>query len=734
MYSVIINLLICLAVSWALGRILNRRIEECVPVTFMGTIVILYFFYLFNLLAIGRFFVYAGMLALFIAALLKHFKKKQNNNKVFEKESIPIQTNYFFREILTPGILLLLVMAVVFMIYAFNLKPAVWDELRLWATMPKALHFSQSMQVGEGALLYSTMQSYPPGMALLIYYFTAFSGTFSYGSIYVVYWIFLASLVLPALKKTSWKQWYFMLPIIFLLIVIPILLTVNGAEASGDWNFFFASLYIDPILGCLMGYAFYQAVKDPYQDAFSLCGFLLTLFVLPSFKNIGAVYACVAFAAGVIIHLLKTVDKTKKLSLSAGVKTVMTLITPVIAIALSYFSWQYIIHTKGTGEFIDMKLAGFTWTKFVGVLKGMTVWGNIPFLYYALFFILVGLLITFLLKDISKKQALIGALSFFVSFLIFFYGYTSHYGLMLSSIHRYTSTFTFAAFIYLLLRVLAGLKLKIQMSFHRSPEERKTQRPSFLWMFSKEEENSIKERANTGSQSPQHLETDVEEEPAERSLWRTMFPKPRMNAGRFLFIEILLMILAVLLLFNSKNLQLKNTSWKEAEKVVAQSETLIRQYQDGAMLNQSENVLQSEAPEVSAVVIDARAKQYTSLNPAKCYLALGGDTRKESQKHETYALAAIGTSLNIQNIWCDKLFNEAEDGLITNQKEMTEIWAEELLEKGYEYVLAAQADEDILYAVSTISPEIAMQLQEDTFLLQIIPADNSYGISFKLLK
>ncbi|MDO4735098.1 MAG: hypothetical protein Q4A51_07535, partial [Lachnospiraceae bacterium] len=498
------------------------------------------------------------------------------------------------------------------MIYAFNLKPAVWDELRLWAAMPKALHFSQNLQVGEGSLLYSTMQSYPPGMALLIYFFTAFSGTFSYGSIYVVYWIFLASLAMPVLKRTTWKQWYIMPPVFFLLIMIPIILTVNGAEASGDWNFFFASLYIDPILGCLMGYAFYQAVKDPYQDAFSLCGFLLTLFVLPSFKNIGAVYACVAFAAGVIIHLLKTVDKTKKLSLSAGVKTVMTLITPVIAIALSYFSWQYIIHTKGTGEFIDMKLAGFTWTKFVGVLKGMTVWGNIPFLYYALFFILVGLLITFLLKDISKKQALTGALSFVVSFLIFFYGYTSHYGLMLSSIHRYTSTFTFAAFIYLLLRVLSGLKLKLQMSFHRSPEDRKTQRPSFLWMFSKEEEeNNIKERSNTGSQSPRHSETETEEELAERSLWRTLFPKPRMNAGRFLFIEILLMILALLLLFNSRNLQLKNTSWKEAEKVVAQSESLIRENSDAEM-----------------------------IHPAKCYLVLGGDTRKESQKHETYALAA----------------------------------------------------------------------------------------------
>ncbi|MDO4734186.1 MAG: hypothetical protein Q4A51_02890, partial [Lachnospiraceae bacterium] len=112
----------------------------------------------------------------------------------------------------------------------------------------------------------------------------------------------------------------------------------------------------------------------------------------------------------------------------------------------------------------------------------------------------------------------------------------------------------------------------------------------------------------------------------------------------------------------------------------------------------------------------------------------GGDTRKESQKHETYALAAIGTSLNIQNIWCDKLFNEAEDGVVTDQKEMTEIWAEELLEKGYEYVLAAQADEDILYAVSRISPEIAKQLQGDSFLLQVLPADNSYKISFKFIK
>ena len=703
MLSVIISLLIILATAWAISRITNRRIEECVPVTIMGTVIILYFFYILNILVIGRIVVYAAMGLMIIFSVIKTVQNKKQPNP----QNVTLGKGSWLQvgEILSPGIVFFLLLSLVFIVYALNLKPAVWDELRLWAAMPKALHFTESLQVGAGSLLYTTMQSYPPGMALLVYFFTAFSGSFTYGSIYVVYWLFMSSLVLPALKKFSWKQWYVMPVVFFLLIVLPIVLTVNGSTASGDWNFFFASLYIDPILGCLMGYAFYQAVKDPYQDAFTLCGFLLSLFVLPTFKNIGAAYACVAFVASVLIHLLSSGkacksanDQEEQRPAALGVlKKVLSLVAPVIVIALSYFSWQFIIQTKGSGEFIDMNLSGFTWAKFVNVLKGMATWGHIPFLYFALFFILAGLFTTFVLKDLLKKQALIGALAFLVAFMIFFYGYTSHYGLMLSSIHRYTSSFTFAAMVYLMMRIFSILNPKIETSFKTQSSDNKGYMPAFLWMFAKDdEEGSIRQE--------QQNHAEEKETPAERSLMQTIFPKRKLNAGRIFFIETLLMIVAVLLLANSKNLQLTNSSWQEAEKLILQAESQMQKDQDDI--------------------------SYTPAHPAKCYLALGGDIRKESQKHETFALAAIGTSLNIQNIWCDKLFNEAEDGVVTSQAEMTDIWAKNLLLGAYEYVLVSDADEEIISAISQISPETSLPKLGESGILKVIPSDTNYRITF----
>ena len=118
--------------------------------------------------------------------------------------------------------------------------------------------------------------------------------------------------------------------------------------------------------------------------------------------------------------------------------------------------------------------------------------------------------------------------------------------------------------------------------------------------------------------------------------------------------------------------------------------------------------------------------------PAKCYLALGGDIRKMSQKHETYALAAIGSSVNIQNIWCDKLYNEAEDGVVTDPGEMTSIWAGNLREEGYAYVLMADPDEEIREAVSRIAPELGTI--KNGMTLKVVPDDGPYGLSFVLLK
>ncbi|MBR2842128.1 MAG: hypothetical protein IKF06_02495 [Lachnospiraceae bacterium] len=619
MISVLIGLELLLLCGAALGILTNRRTEECVPVVITGTIVFLYLFYCVNLLLIGRIVLYAGIAVLFAAGLFKLIKKKEGKA--------------FWKSFFSPGIVLFLIFSVLMVIFCENRMPSVWDELRLWAAMPKALHFSQSLQVGDGSLLYSTMQSYPPGMALLVYFFTSFSGGFSYGSIFAVYFIFVCTLVLPAMKEHSWKQWFIFPAVFFLLILMPILLTVSGAEASGDWNFFFTCLYIDPILGCLMGHAFYQAVKRPSQDWFSTLAFTLVLFVLPAMKNIGALYAGVAFLTAFVVALM---EKEKK-----G-RNILFAIIPVAGAAVSYLSWQWIIRARGTGEFIDMQLSSFTGEKLLNVLKGMTTWGKIPFLYYALFFILVGVVLTFVVKDLPKRTALIGTGGFVLSFLIFFYGYVSHYGWMLSSIHRYTSTFTFAFFIYLLMRAVSGIRFSGGVSFVKSI------RKAYL----------------------------------------------------LLLLGLLLMACGIFLLFRAKHWQLDNKAWRDAERIIAEADAYVGSADSSG-----------DHPE----------------QPAKCYLALGGDIRRQSQRHETYALCAVGSKVNIRNIWCDKLFNEAEDGVVTDWEEMAEIWASHLLRDGYEYVIFAEPDEEIRVVTAMIAPQLGEV--KDGMVVKVVPTDSSYGIT-----
>ena len=64
----------------------------------------------------------------------------------------------------------------------------------------------------------------------------------------------------------------------------------------------------------------------------------------------------------------------------------------------------------------------------------------------------VYIFVTLYFKDLKKRDALVIILVLFIICAFFFYGYTSHYGLRLSSIHRYTQSFTFASFVYLFMR------------------------------------------------------------------------------------------------------------------------------------------------------------------------------------------------------------------------------------------------------------------------------------------
>lgn len=443
MISIILSLIIIVVAAAAIGILTDRRIEECIPLTFLGTCLCLYVFYCLNLLIIGRIFVYILMASVVVLAVRKVTKNRVDRN--------------WKNTVFTPAAVAFLLLAVFFYLFSLKLTPSVWDELRLWSAMPKAIHFSPMLQVGEGSLLYSTMQSYPPGMALLVYFLTSLQKGYYEFSPFFTTAIFGAALFLPALKTVSWRKWFLILPSVIIFLLIPLLLTINGSEAAGDWAYYYLSLFIDPVLGLLFGYGIFMAVNRPFANWFSAVNFALCLFMLPALKNTGAMYGGIVLLTAVVISAAEKQMQRKNL-----IKVFMSL----VFLAASYFSWQLIINSKGTGEFISFNYQGLSLEKIKNVLSGIIAWGKLPFLWIALFFLAAGIVMTLCLKDISKKTAVIAGLGILAAALIFFYGYTSHYGGILSSIHRYTQTLTFAMFLYLLMRlvVYSGIHMVIKKS------------------------------------------------------------------------------------------------------------------------------------------------------------------------------------------------------------------------------------------------------------------------------
>ena len=612
--------LVMMAVSAvALAIVTGRKTEDTLPVIFTGTVVFLYGFYCVDLLLVGRILVYIAY-GILVGIAVFFICKKKYQGKITSL-------------IVTPGMVFFVALTAFFFLWLSRMQPSVWDELRLWAASPKALHYATSLQVGEGSLLYGTMQSYPPGMSLFIYFLTALTASYPDAAPFVAMPVLAAVLVLPAFSEMTFRKWRWIIPALVLFLLFPALLTINGNHASGDWAYYYLSLYIDAFLGVVMGSAFFLCLYRPFADIFRTVQFAMLLFFLPALKNTGAMYAAVLVVAAFVIYLLE-----KKISVGAIIRALICLVST----GVSYGSWQLIIHTRGTGEFIDFHAFSLTAEKIANVLKGITGWGILPFLWIALFFLIADIVITWVLKDIPKKQAVILMLSFLVVCVMFFIGYTSHYGLMLSSIHRYTQTFTFAMFVYLFMRLVRYFSVKEQ----------------------KEESKQL------------------------------------VKVGTYLAFlgELVVLAAAILVLLGYQKLQYDNPSFAEAEAVVSEWSGQI--------------------------------SGYTEKEPAKCYLALGGDIRKQSQKHETIALSAIGTSVNIQNIWCDKLYDESKTGVLTDISEETSEWAVSLSEGQYAYVLVLHPDGEILEAISMVAPDITVS---DGMILSVIPAEGKYPVSFQLI-
>lgn len=406
-------------------------------------IAVLYPFYCLDLLRIGRYVVYVLLGLTAVYSVLKLCKK-------WRRSGIALKA------CISPGVVLFGALTVFYVLFLHDRWVSLWDELRLWGAVPKALYATEKLQMGVDALIFPVMQSYPPAMQLFVYFITALAPDFPEYQIFVCYAVFHLTLVIPSLRNVSWKQWPYLLILGILLIWLPCIFTSHG----GDLGRFYNSLFIDPILGALAGYVLYLSAKEPFQNGISLYRFCVCLAVLVLLKDSGIMFAAFAGCnAGIqYVRKNKKLRASKKLFGNGCAVTASILIPQLI--------WKSLLaeYEISTGSSSHLKLANLSWQSLVSLwnhlIESPMLVFNSKMGYAEISFIpaFACLIYIYCLREDKNNKTWCSSLwLMLLEVIVFLLGNCIAFGKGLPSFQRYTSTVLICMLVFIMQEVVPTL-------------------------------------------------------------------------------------------------------------------------------------------------------------------------------------------------------------------------------------------------------------------------------------
>lgn len=309
MLSCLIAVILLSAAALSLSLYCKKSFTQLLAPVIFCVIFVLYGFYLANALFWGRKAVILLLLLTVIYTVLR------------AKPSLSDCKNLLCQQ----SVLLYGAGIAVFILFSCTKFVSLYDSLRLWGAYPKLLHSTGSLQLGEDALLYPVMQSYPPGMPLLCYFFSSFSSVFPENSLFFTYSFFGFSLMLPFLEEAPGQSKQHSLLIFLAIVFIPYLVT----GMNDDGGLYYSSIFIDIPLGICCGYYFSHGFH-PKNRTDRICA-LLACGILVLLKDSGAFFALCGIA-GCFLCNLKSDKKTVFFYVCAQ----------ILLLLLTYGSWKYI--------------------------------------------------------------------------------------------------------------------------------------------------------------------------------------------------------------------------------------------------------------------------------------------------------------------------------------------------------------------------------------------------------
>ena len=257
---------------------LKRRFEEVIPLTIMAIILSLYIFGLFGSLLVGYYVVIASCILCWCAAIYSIIKRREIAG--------------FLSRLFTPGAMVFVFLYVIICYMQRGRMIIQIDEYRLWGSIVKTMHSLNTFGTSAESQMWSTVKSYPPGMALFQYFMERLRGSYSDGILFIAYEVFCFALLMPVLAGIKWKDWRKLPLLVFVIMILPLLFF----NSNFDGNNFYTNIFIDCALGMTFGYAISLTFIEKELTKFSIIRLSMSLAVLCLLKDTGLGLAFVVLA------------------------------------------------------------------------------------------------------------------------------------------------------------------------------------------------------------------------------------------------------------------------------------------------------------------------------------------------------------------------------------------------------------------------------------------------------
>lgn len=404
------TVLFCLIVGIIFGSLFNRKFEEAIVPSYIGIMVILYIFYILNILTIGYVCLIAGIGVLFLIALYRVYREKTFLQLLLK--------------MITPAFIVYAVVLTFIWKTTVHNTVRLIDELHLWAALPKILYYDGSLQMGSDILLLGYVD-YIPGMPVLLYFFQKMNGEFAEKVLYFAYGSVGVSMMLPALKKLTWKQWYMIFPASVIIYMLP--LTFYNTIYN-DYTIFYKSIHVDPILGIALGFSAWLLMEKPWESVFDTIVFALSLSILVLLKSSGIAFVLVLlFFLWIGIGSEKQNKRLKR-------RLFITLFPSFI-----WLSWKLIISLYDAKITVDFSLRNSMNLSYLGTfcknlltqivlyprIESLSKYGT--FVSIMVFLICVSVYVGRVLPKNKKKQYWQSWIALFLICIAFIIGYYSIY-------------------------------------------------------------------------------------------------------------------------------------------------------------------------------------------------------------------------------------------------------------------------------------------------------------------